>query len=208
MRKYLFFFFILLPLWAFAWSDTDKICTDDTKWWKIYDTIQVSYPGESVDIHNMYKYFYTTDRNNSYNPAWDKKLYYAVNIKNKNGTANSRSELYEYNCTTKTPKLLLNLKIYGNGESYYSIDYENNWNILIAQKFFWIAEWWTERIVAYNVYSKKKLFDLNWWSKEWAIDGFVDSKSSWYLYFSSEDYDHIGKIYQINKNSKKFTKLN
>ena len=205
MKKYLFLLIFLLPISVFAWADTDRICADDAKWGKIYEYVSLAYPGRSVGTNAVYKYFYSTNRD-SYHPIWSTKLYYIVDIIN---SSNSRSELYSYDCESKTPKLLLTLKIHWDNESSYMINYENNGNIILVttQISFPGPEAPIERIVGYNVYSAKKMFDLNWFSRAWNIDGFIASKNSWYIYTSSEDYDHIGKLYQIDKKTKKITKL-
>lgn len=210
IRYSILMLFLLFPISVFAGADTDAICANDALQWIIYQNINVSYPGESVSVDTVYKLFYTLERDNSYNPKWEYKLYYAVNIKRRGSqfeSRNARSELYEYNCTTKIPKKLVDLRIYGDWSSYYTVDYENDGNLLIAQKYFGASEGWTERIVGYNVYSKKKIFDLKWFSREWKIEGFADTKKNWYIYFASEDFISKGTIYQIQKHSKKIIKL-
>ena len=201
--------FLFLPFSAFAWVDTDRICADDAKWGKSDDGINISYPWEKISVRTVFKIAYSQEKMPVYDENTRNRLYYMVNIREQkiDSSKNTRSELYEYDCQSKTPKLLLMLKIAENGESYYTIDYHNKWNLILAQKFFWMADGGTEKIVWYNIYQKKKLFDIKWNKKEGSVDWFANSKNSWYLYFTSTDFIGEGMIYRIDKQSQKITKL-
>ena len=205
MKKYLLFLtFLFLPFSVFAWADTDRICADDTKQWKIIEKINVFYPWENPGVHkNIWKDYYTLERYNTYNPkGWDRLYYIIFRAKG--------AELYSYDCDLRKPKLLLEIPINTDWENYYAIDYINDGNIILAWKEAWASEWTTQTIIAYNIYSNKKLFTVkrsNWVFWEGAVDWFVNSKNYWYLYFSSIDFYWVWTLYRIDKKTKKITKL-
>ncbi len=203
MKKFIFLIFFLFPLATFAWVDTDRVCADDTKQWKINDIVNISYPTTSIRLLQLWKDYYTLERDNTYNPKGSDRLYYIVNLATK-------SEVYTYDCKDKKPKLLLSLPINKDHEEYYAIDYINDGNLLIAWKTSGASEWDTQTIIVYNVYTNKRVVTIKNTKRmfgEGSVDGFVSGKWAWYLYFSSTDFDGIGSLYRIDKKTQKITKL-
>ena len=138
-------------------------------------------------------------------------LYYIVNIRGKMGsTSYSRSELYAYNCKTKNPTLLLTIDLSKDNADYYDVDYFNGTTLLVVWRSAGMAIWPTEKILWFDIITKRKLFTLNNIPEvfpEGKILWFISGKWAWYIYYDSANYTGISQLYRIDKKTKKITKL-
>lgn len=213
MKKFIVLLFLLTPFSAFAGVDTDRICGDDSKFWKISENITVSYPNEVATVWTtIWKIFYkTAPNNNTIVPEWYVALYYVVNI--GDGQSNKRAELYTYNCSTKTPKLLLTITLDSQTEDYYNLDFVGNRSLAIVWRASGYSLGPTATIIGYDYYANKKLFSYKNKYKlfnEGTIEWFVSWKWAWYIYFVDEQYASEiidEKVYKIDKKTFKVTKL-
>ena len=209
MKKFFLFLLFLFPFSAFAWTDTDKMCTDSNKNWHISESIHVAYPGENVFVNDVWKVYAPNPKNGL--AEWIIKLYYVVTVVEKDWTTNNRSELYSYNCTTKTPELLLNLLINKAREEYYHLDFMNSHNLVLTWRASGIGWWSIATIIGFDT-SKNTTFltyKSNYldWGNEGDITGLVNGKTAWYLYYSPQWRGSPDKIYSVSKKTKKLTEL-
>jgi hypothetical protein len=218
MKKYLIVVLISIFAWissVSAGEDTDAICNDDSQYWLIHKSIQVSYPDEETSVERIIKkndspYNGMLEISREYNT-----LYYVVNIRDKeNPRSFSRSELYSYNCKTKSPKQLLKISIdHKNSEHSYDVsNLDGNNLILIWMTEPGMIEWTIRKIIGFNISSNIKIFTIKKAFENLYIDGFVSGKSAWYLYFTDSssatiNSDSLNELYSIDKKSKKITKL-
>lgn len=218
MKKYLVSAFVYIFVWissVSAGADTDAICSDESQYWLIYKSIEVSYPNEVTSVDRIIKennspYSWMLEISREYNT-----LYYVVNIRDKeNPRLFSRSELYSYNCKTKSPKQLLKITIdpKNNEHSYNVSILDGNNLILIWTTEPGMIEWTIRKIIGFNISSSKRIFTIKKAFENLNIDGFVSGKSAWYLYFTDSSsatfYENtLNEIYSIDKKSKKITKL-
>ncbi len=216
MKKLLLLILAFLPLSVFAWADTDKICADDSKRWKLTEEIHINYPWRSTYVKNVFKVWYSTKENDSEfridrnKIPSNKMLYYIVNSKlTGNDYWYTRAELYSYDCISKIPKRLSSWKLADNMWSMFSIDYYQYWTFVISEKLgLYNPAPTLVRLTLYDVYGWKLFLDTKLfpgWSW-WYINAFVDSELYWYFPFSGYDFDR-DKLYRIDKTTKEITKL-
>lgn len=213
MKKFIVLLFLFAPFSAFAGVDTDRICGDDSKYWKISENITVSYPNEVATVWStIWKVFYrTAPTQNSTVPEGYQSLYYVVNV--GDGQSNKRAELYTYNCSTKTPKLLLTANVDSQIEDYYNLDFVGNRNLVMIGRAYGSSIGPTATIIWYDYYAQKKLLSYKNKYKlfnEGTIEWFVSWKWAWYIYFVDEQYTSQiidEKIYKIDKKTFRVTRL-
>ncbi len=220
-----------------AGTDTDRICADQisekwyTKWIVVSyrgSSIDVSYPGESVEIESVWREVPT---GNYYTDPI--RLFYVVNIIDEKrkpevyGLPKKRAELYTYDCESKKPKLLLTL------ENTWMFDYSVTHveGGIVTMTRGWEAGEISEILEQVTVFDSnlnKRIFTINNTNKEWKmldkrgillhnlplpdsihISGFVSGRNAWYLYFKiiSPISQTWPALYSIDKKTKKITKL-
>ena len=211
MKKLLLIILFFLPISAFAWADTDRICADTTKWGDIYENITLAYPGENAFVHEIWKKSTMID-----GVATDKhSLYYVVELWKMNTTwyegsyTATRSELYTYDCDTKTPTILLRLWFLSD-ESGYSIDFISNDYIVIVWRPSGMENLKTSVVIGYDIKNNKKLFtykNSNRFMPSWTVKWIIQWSTSWFLYFNSLYTKKEDSLYSIDKKTKKITQL-
>ena len=204
MKKFLLFLLFLFPFSAFAWTDTDRLCADDTKWWNLDSTsVSVLVNATTWEQDAVYDLWKTK-------PPWDQdgynRLYYVVLQSNwKNYT---RSDIYMYNCTLKKPTLLLKLPIQKGFEST-SILYISQSHIVLTQASQGELSAPSNMIVL-DTNTNKKIFTLSnidWYFNHiWAIRWFAEWTNAWYFIYD-ESYTNEIRAYAIDKKTKKLKKL-
>lgn len=205
---------------AFAGTDTERICHSEQENGWMENGISVAYPGKKVVVEDVWRVSFSTENNIPYS-----KLYYVVNIYNQDGTTIERWELYEYNCVTKTPKMLRtfiqNKSNQYNEEYRFSIETITNEHILIKQ---WVVSSYdgTVEIESAFIFSIAKnrvivsVLDTGWLSFQCGIKSLIPWKdATWYFYVEDVNcwllvpptYIRQAWIYKIDPKTRKITKL-
>ena len=87
------------------------------------------------------------------------KLFYTVDLPNEYdipGSVSPKSEFYSYDCASKTSTLILSMR----NNSYLSIAYRNVDDLIVTSSRQGQAG--VKKVLAYNIYSQKNLFELQW----------------------------------------------
>ena len=210
MKKSFFLLvFLVLPISVFAWADTDRICADDTKNWRILETIIVNYPGESPHVTDVWKVYIQKPLE-----LWIPELFYVVNIEWSGGISMpyvKRWELYKYHCKNKKATLVMSYDIKKEGV-YMRVSAVNGRYIALQLGEPGMIESSIDEIIIFDRKSSKTLVQIrNVWIMPsfWTITGVVVGKNGYYLYLddTSNDSYSDSTLFFIDKKTKKITKL-
>ena len=211
MKKIFLFLFILIPLSTFAWGDIDSLCTGSYAPSPFVDSyLSHDDTWKDISVHYLWKTW-----GNPYDERDFDRLYYFVHVTsdvaNVSGELRSeytRSDLYMYNCETKTSTLYLKLHIL-KGYEPYRIGFASNEYIVISGASMGMMTA-PNIIIGLDVEKKKRLFTLRWveWNFKhgWGFDGFSSWKDGWYFIYT-DGWERMNSIYKIDKKTKKIIKL-